>query len=671
MRFVQDGFARTFTRKHWRMSGVSRDAPLGVQFIQKLSNSWCPRLQINRLRWYQASVLVLTFFTYMTYHLTRKPISVVKSVLHQNCSALVPPPGTDPGDDQWCNWAPFMVKSVLHQNCSALVPPPGTDPGDDQWCNWAPFNTADANTLLGTLDSAFLFSYAAAMFVSGMVAERVDLRYFLSLGMLTSAIFCYLFGVGRTYSIHNISYYLLVQAGAGIAQTTGWPGTVAIVGKWFGNSKKGLIFGIWNSHTSLGNILGTIMAAEYVDSDWSLSFIYPALVMGCVGAVVWLFLPPEPRLVGLASAVNNSRNSPARQSSRSDEEDDVEDDEESSVIVGDQSASLRPNRHSANTAQPEELVSYTFLYWLPSYIRFTMADLSARQSGELSTVFDVGGVIGAVLAGLVADCTACPALVCVAFYSLCAPMLFIYQYFGATSYLVNVALLVMTGMLVNGPYALITTAVSAELGTHTSLAGNSRALATVTAIIDGTGSVGAAIGPMLAGVVSSRSWTNVFYMLIACNFMALFLLLRSWTNVFYMLIACNFMALFLLLRSWTNVFYMLIACNFMALFLLLRSWTNVFYMLIACNFMALFLLLRIARSEFLKLKQERRMASPPRTLNAGGHRLTGVHRSLPAAAALPRRCIRGPVHLIIRVRSCRSRAAAAAAPLPAKFEAEA
>ncbi|KAF9812486.1 hypothetical protein SFRURICE_018974 [Spodoptera frugiperda] len=178
------------------------------------------RLTIQMVK---SSVLVLTFFTYMTYHLTRKPISV--------------------------------VKSVLHQNCSALVPPPGTDPNDDQWCNWAPFNTADANTLLGTLDSAFLFSYAGAMFVSGMVAERVDLRYFLSLGMLTSAIFCYLFGIGRTYNVHDISYYLLVQAGAGIAQTTGWPGTVAIVGKWFGNSKKGLIFGIWNSHTSLGNIL--------------------------------------------------------------------------------------------------------------------------------------------------------------------------------------------------------------------------------------------------------------------------------------------------------------------------------------------------------------------------------------------------------------------------------
>jgi len=43
---------------------------------------------------------------------------------------------------------------------------------------------------------------------------------------------------------------------------------------------------------------------------------------------------------------------------------------------------------------------------------------------------------------------------------------------------------------VNGPYALITTAVSADLGTHKSLKGNAKALATVTAIIDGTGSIG-------------------------------------------------------------------------------------------------------------------------------------------------------------------------------------
>ena len=29
---------------------------------------------------------------------------------------------------------------------------------------------------------------------------------------------------------------------------------------WFGKGKKGLIFGIWNAHTSIGNILGGILA---------------------------------------------------------------------------------------------------------------------------------------------------------------------------------------------------------------------------------------------------------------------------------------------------------------------------------------------------------------------------------------------------------------------------
>ena len=51
-------------------------------------------------------------------------------------------------------------------------------------------------------------------------------------------------------------------------------------------------------------------------------------------------------------------------------------------------------------------------------------------------------------------------------------------------------MLAMVGFFVNGPYALITTAVSADLGTHKTLSDNAKALATVTAIIDGTGSLG-------------------------------------------------------------------------------------------------------------------------------------------------------------------------------------
>lgn len=86
----------------------------------------------------------------------------------------------------------------------------------------------------------------------------------------------------------------------------------------------------------------------------------------------------------------------------------------------------------------------------------------------------------------------------------------------------NVGLLMLLGLLVNGPYALITTAVSAELGTHPSLHGSSAALATVTAIIDGTGSVGAAIGPFLAGAIAEE---NIFYMLMVADLFALLVIL--------------------------------------------------------------------------------------------------------------------------------------------------
>lgn len=54
----------------------------------------------------------------------------------------------------------------------------------------------------------------------------------------------------------------------------------------------------------------------------------------------------------------------------------------------------------------------------------------------------------------------------------------------------NIGLLFLTGALVNGPYALITTAVSAKLGMDSTLSENTKALSTVTAIIDGTGSIG-------------------------------------------------------------------------------------------------------------------------------------------------------------------------------------
>lgn len=151
---------------------------------------------------------------------------------------------------------------------------------------------------------------------------------------------------------------------------------------------------------------------------------------------------------------------------------------------------------------------------------------SSATSGDLSTIFDVGGVIGGILAGHISDKLDARAITSATFMYCAIPVMYIYQRFGDINLPINVVLMFVTGIFVNGPYALITTAVSADLGTHSSLEGNSRALSTVTAIIDGTGSVGAAIGPLLTGYISSKSWTLVFIMLMASALIAALLLTR-------------------------------------------------------------------------------------------------------------------------------------------------
>ena len=69
----------------------------------------------------------------------------------------------------------------------------------------------EADTLLSSLDTTYLLSYAIFMFGSGMIADRLDLRYFLSGGMIGSGIITIAFGLGKYWNIHTLIYYDIVQ----------------------------------------------------------------------------------------------------------------------------------------------------------------------------------------------------------------------------------------------------------------------------------------------------------------------------------------------------------------------------------------------------------------------------------------------------------------------------
>uniref|UniRef100_UPI00398EB319 glucose-6-phosphate exchanger SLC37A2 n=1 Tax=Pristiophorus japonicus TaxID=55135 RepID=UPI00398EB319 len=470
--------------------------PPGIRCIQAFS----------RDSWYRGFTLVLTFLLYTSYHLSRKPISIVKSELHKNCSG-----------------------AASHGNASHL--------DNGTWCDWAPFDKPNYKVLFGALDNCFLITYAIGMFFSGMFGERLPLRYYLTVGMLLSGLFTGLFGLGFYWKIHSIWYYAVMQIANGLVQTTGWPAVVACVGNWFGKGKRGFIMGIWNSHTSVGNILGSLIAGSFVSSAWGLSFIVPGAIIAVMGIICFFFLVEYPEDVGC---------SPPKHHDQLDQESRHESTEEIFTPISDTAENGGNSSPIAHTEQPSaisflgalkipgvvefslcllfaKLVSYTFLFWLPLYIS-SVAHLNPKAAGDTSTLFDVGGILGGILAGIVSDYTGRRATTCWIMLILAAPMLFLYNYIGGNGLATIIGMLILCGALVNGPYALITTAVAADLGTHESLKGNAKALSTVTAIIDGTGSIGAALGPLLAGLL--KDWNKVFYMLITSDILACLLLSR-------------------------------------------------------------------------------------------------------------------------------------------------
>ncbi|XP_061106219.1 glucose-6-phosphate exchanger SLC37A2 [Conger conger] len=459
----------------------------------------------SRDSWYRGFILVLTFLFYTAYHLSRKPISIVKSELHRNCSTVIRP---------------------AHLNVS----------DNETWCDWAPFDQDNYKTLFGAVDNSFLVAYAIGMFISGIFGERLPLRYYLSCGMLLSGLFTALFGLGFYWNIHSLWYYAFVQAMNGLVQTTGWPSVVTCVGNWFGKGKRGLIMGVWNSHTSVGNILGSLIAGVFVSSAWGMSFIVPGIIIACTGVLCFFFLVEKPEDVNCSlpqhhgdggeeePLIHNPSNPEEIFSSPGSSTPQPAGDEPEAIsFLG--ALRIPGVLEFSFCLLFAKLVSYTFLYWLPLYIS-NVANFDSKSAGDMSTLFDVGGIVGGIMAGLVSDYTGGRATTCFVMLIVAAPMLFLYNHVGQNGLGTTIGMLLVCGALVNGPYALITTAVSADLGTHESLQGNAKALSTVTAIIDGTGSIGAALGPLLAGLISPSGWNNVFYMLITADVLACLLLSR-------------------------------------------------------------------------------------------------------------------------------------------------
>ncbi|XP_030681862.1 sugar phosphate exchanger 3 isoform X2 [Nomascus leucogenys] len=215
-------------------------------------------------------VFLLTFFSYSLLHASRKTFSNVKVSISEQ-------------------WTPSAF------NTSIELPV-------EIWSSNHLFPSAEKATLfLGTLDTIFLFSYAVGLFISGIIGDRLNLRWVLSFGMCSSALVVFVFGALTEWlHFYNKWLYCCLWIVNGLLQSTGWPCVVAVMGNWFGKAGRGVVFGLWSACASVGNILGACLAYSVLQYGYEYAFLVTASVQFAGGIVIFFGLLVSPEEIGLS-----------------------------------------------------------------------------------------------------------------------------------------------------------------------------------------------------------------------------------------------------------------------------------------------------------------------------------------------------------------------------------
>ena len=163
-----------------------------------------------------------------------------------------------------------------------------------------------------------------------------------------------------------------------------------------------------------------------------------------------------------------------------------------------------------------KFVNYAMFFWLPFFLAL---HFDPQAANVISSLYSVGMMPGGVIVGWVSDLyDGRRACVIATFMAILAPLLWVFaMYSDVMSPGLLLCLLGLMGILVGGPNNIITSAVAADLAEHPSIGGNSRSLGTVVGIINGSGSITAALGLMVIGPLQDfGGWTAVWYFLILC-----------------------------------------------------------------------------------------------------------------------------------------------------------
>lgn len=242
-------------------------------------------------------------------------------------------------------------------------------------------------TQLGVIGSCLFFVYAVGKLANGFLADRCNVRRFMAVGLLLTALVNLILGFSEMFIVFAVLWGL-----NGWFQSMGAPAGVVSLNRWYDNKDRGTFYGFWSASHNIGEAITFITVAALVTWQGWRYGLYGAGIIGLIGlAIVLLFMRDTPQSCGFML----NRNMPADAPSAKAETQDFNKAQGMVLknpaiwILALGSAFMYISRYAVNS-------------WGVFYLE-AQKGYSNLDAAFIISVSSVCGIVGTVFSGLISD----------------------------------------------------------------------------------------------------------------------------------------------------------------------------------------------------------------------------------------------------------------------------
>ena len=367
---------------------------------------------------------------------------------------------------------------------------------------------------LGILGSILSLAYGASKFLSGILGDKSNPRYFMSIGLILTGLFNLCFGLSS-----SLWAFALFWGLNGWFQGWGWPGCAKLLTHWYSHSERGRWWSLWSTCHNLGGALIPIVAALCAEQwGWRFAMYVPGFICILSGLFLMNRLRDTPQSLGLPTIEQFRNDYPNIQAKEEGETEISTKEILFKYVLQNKFIWILAFAQFFNGIIRTAINDWSMLYLIE------VKSYTALEAGFCVCWFEIGGFLGMLTAGWASDLffQGRRNPINAIFTAAILGVLFLFKMAVMPWPLLDAAILFLFGFFIFGPQMLIGLA-AAELS-------HKKAAATATGFAGCFAYLGAAFaGGPLGALVKTGGWDSYLITLISCSLLGILIVLPLWS----------------------------------------------------------------------------------------------------------------------------------------------